>query len=113
MTVSTRQQRIAENARAHPERSFTSLAHHLDRQWLLEAWYQVRKDGAVGVDGETAAEFEADLMTSLERLREGATQGATAPRRCAASTSPKATGKRHAQSASRPYPTRSSSARWR
>ena len=75
MAVSTRQQRIAENARAHPERSFTSLAHHLDRDWLMEAWHRVRKGGAAGVDGETAAEFEAALETNLERLREAAHSG--------------------------------------
>jgi len=73
--VSTRQQRIAANARAHPQRSFTSLAHHLDRAWLEEAWRQVRKDEAVGVDGQTAAAFEADLDEQLDQLREAAHSG--------------------------------------
>ena len=36
-TVSTKQKRIAENARNMPEASFTALAHHIDRAWLLEA----------------------------------------------------------------------------
>lgn len=73
--VYTRQQRIACNARSHPERAFTSLAHHLDLDWLLEAYRRIRKDGAVGVDGQTAAEFEADLYGNLERLREAALSG--------------------------------------
>jgi group II intron reverse transcriptase/maturase len=75
MDVSTRQQRIAANARAYPERSFTSLAHHLDRAWLEEAWRRVRKDGAVGVDGQTAAAFEGQREAHLERLREAAHTG--------------------------------------
>ncbi len=48
--VSTKQQRIAELARIHPEVSFTSLAHHIDLRWLHEAYLRTRKDGAVGID---------------------------------------------------------------
>lgn len=73
--VYTRQQRIAANARAHPERAFTSLAHHMDRAWLEEAYRRVRKDGAVGVDGQTAAAFEADRDGHLERLRAAVQSG--------------------------------------
>ncbi len=75
MDVCTRQQRLADNARANPQRSFTSLAHHLDRDWLMEAWRQVRKGGAPGVDGQTAAEFEAELTANLDALREAAHSG--------------------------------------
>lgn len=73
--VYTRQQRIAANARAYPERSFTSLAHHVDLAWLEEAYRRARKDGAVGVDGQTAAEFETDLHGHLEQLREAVQSG--------------------------------------
>ena len=51
--VSTRQQRIAEIAREKPEMVFTSLAHLIDIPWLHEAYRRTRKDGAVGVDGQT------------------------------------------------------------
>ena len=34
--------------------AFTSLAHHIDIDWLHEAYCLTRKDGAVGVDGQTA-----------------------------------------------------------
>jgi hypothetical protein len=47
--VSTKQRRIAELARIHPEVSFTSLAYHIDLRWLLEAYQRTRKDAAVGV----------------------------------------------------------------
>jgi len=67
-TVSTKQKRIAENARNMPEASFTALAHHIDRAWLLEAQKRVRRDGAVGIDGVTAEEYEEKLSENLREL---------------------------------------------
>lgn len=67
-TVSTKQKRIAENARNMPEASFTALAHHIDRAWLLEAKKRVRRDGAVGIDGVTAEEYEKNLSENLREL---------------------------------------------
>ena len=52
-TVSTKQQRIAELAKQAPQMAFTSLNHHLDLVWLVEAYQRTRKDGAPGVDGQT------------------------------------------------------------
>jgi len=54
--MSTGQQRIAELAKQAPQMGFTSLAHHIDLGWLYEAYQRTRKDGAVGVDGQTAEE---------------------------------------------------------
>ena len=48
--------------------AFTSLAYHLDVEWLREAYRRTRKDGAPGVDGVTAAEYEQDLEGNLQRL---------------------------------------------
>jgi len=59
-SVSTRQQRIAELARQAPQVGFTSLNHHLNFTWLLAAYWGTRRDGATGVDGITAADYEAD-----------------------------------------------------
>jgi RNA-directed DNA polymerase len=73
--VSTRQQRIAELAKQSPQMGFTSLNHHLDRIWLLEAFYRTRKDGAPGVDGQTAAEYGLDLLTNLDALLDRAKSG--------------------------------------
>lgn len=74
-TVSTKLQRIAELAKSAPDMSFTTLAHHLDVEWLREAYERTRKDGAAGVDGQTAAEYEQDLegnlRSLLERLKSG------------------------------------------
>lgn len=55
-------------AREHPERAFTNLAHHIDLDWLREAFRQTRKSGAVGVDGVTAEEYRADLERNLQGL---------------------------------------------
>lgn len=67
-TVSTKRERIAELAQQSPQMAFTSLAHLMDLDWLLEAYRRTRKDGAAGVDGVTAVEYEADLEGNLQRL---------------------------------------------
>ncbi len=74
-TVSTRQQRIAELAKQSPQMAFTSLNHHLDLLWLREAYRRTRKDGATGVDGQTAADYEKDLEGNLRSLLERAKSG--------------------------------------
>ena len=53
--VSTKPRRIAELARAHPQRVFIALNHYLDYDWLYQAYVRTRKDGAPGIDGVTAA----------------------------------------------------------
>jgi group II intron reverse transcriptase/maturase len=74
-TVSTRQQRIAELAKQSPQMGFTSLAYHIDLDWLREAYRRTRKDGAVGVDGQTAADYEKDLEGNLRSLLDRAKSG--------------------------------------
>ena len=66
--ISTRLRRIAKLAREHPERAFRSLSHVIDVDFLKEAHRRTRKDGAVGVDGQTAAEYAADLEGNLQSL---------------------------------------------
>jgi group II intron reverse transcriptase/maturase len=73
--VSTKQERIAELAKQSPQRAFTSLAYLMDIEWLKEAYRRTRKDGAVGVDGVTAAEYEQDLEGNLQRLLDRAKSG--------------------------------------
>lgn len=73
--VYTKQQRIAELARIHPEVSFPSLAHHIDLLWLHEAFRRTRKDGATGVDAQTAEEYQQELEANLRSLLERAKSG--------------------------------------
>lgn len=69
-TVSTKLQRIAELARQMPTAALTTLGHHIDVDWLKEAYRRTRKDGAVGVDGQTAAQYAANLEENLKDLLE-------------------------------------------
>jgi group II intron reverse transcriptase/maturase len=64
--ISTKLARIAELARKHPERSFSSLHQVIDLAWLREAAGRVRKDAAAGVDGQTWSDYAPD-ETTLER----------------------------------------------
>jgi hypothetical protein len=73
--VSTKQQRIAELARRSPEMGFTSLGHFIDIDWLLEAYYRTRKDGAVGVDGQNGEDYAVNLQENLRSLLERAKSG--------------------------------------
>lgn len=74
-TVSTRLERIAKLAKQMPEKAMTSLSQHIDVGWLREAYRLTRKDGAVGVDEQTAAEYGAQLESNLESLLDRAKSG--------------------------------------
>ena len=74
-TVYTKQERIAELARNCPDMSFTNLAHHIDIIWLHKAYALTRKDGAVGVDGQTAEDYERNLWDNLQDLLNRAKSG--------------------------------------
>lgn len=69
-TISTKLQRIAKLAQDAPTMAFTTLAHHIDVEWLREAYRRTRKDGAVGVDGQTAAGYAAELEINFRSLLE-------------------------------------------
>ncbi len=73
--LSTKRQWIADLARRRPEWALTTLHQHIDLDWMLEAWRLTRKDGAPGIDGVTAADYEADLEANLldlmERIKSG------------------------------------------
>lgn len=66
--ISTRLQRIAELSREDRSRVLTTLAHHIDVEFLREAYRRTRKSGAVGVDDQTAAEYAENLEENLESL---------------------------------------------
>jgi len=63
--VSTRLQRIAQLAQEDRSRVLVSLAHHVDIDFLREAYRRTRKDGAPGVDSQTAAAYEENLEENL------------------------------------------------
>ena len=53
--------------------AFTSLNHYLDVEWMRYAYECTRKDGAVGVDGQTAEGYtlnlERNITDLLDRLK--------------------------------------------
>lgn len=65
---STKLARIAELARSHPERVFSSLHHVIDAALLREAYRLTRKDGAPGVDAQSAEDYGRDLENNLASL---------------------------------------------
>ncbi len=75
VNISPKLQRIAELAKAAPDLSFKTLAHHIDVNWLREAYRRTRKDGAKGVDGQSAEEYAANLEGNLQSLLERAKSG--------------------------------------
>ena len=74
-TISTKLERIAKLARDAPDMAFTTLAHHIDIDWVREAYQRTRKDGARGVDGQSAGEYAANLKDNLQSLLDRAKSG--------------------------------------
>jgi len=74
-SISTKLERIAELARRGPETTFTTLAHHIDVEWLREAYRRTRKDGATGIDGQTAVQYAQELDSRLVALLAAAKSG--------------------------------------
>ncbi len=71
--ISTKQARRAELARRF--QTLTTLSHHIDETWLAEAYRRTRKDGATGVDGQSAQEYAQNLEGNLAALLERAKAG--------------------------------------
>ena len=67
-SVSTRLQRVAKLSREAPGMVWTTLAHLIDIELLKEAYRLTRKNGAVGVDGQTAQEYAENLEDNLKSL---------------------------------------------
>ena len=61
-SVSTKQEHIATLARSKPEMAFFTLNQYIDYEWVRYAYDRTRKDGAVGVDDQTAEEYAANLI---------------------------------------------------
>lgn len=47
---------------------FTTLAHLMDEDFLTEAFYQLRKDAAAGIDEMTATEYQVGLAERITQL---------------------------------------------
>lgn len=59
---------VRMTARAQPELKFTSLLHHVNEQLLREAFFDLKKTAAVGVDEVTWQDYEMDLEERITDL---------------------------------------------
>jgi RNA-directed DNA polymerase len=75
LPISTQLERIAGLARRLRDRPLTTLAHHINLEWLREAHRRTRKGGAPGVDGQSAVEYAVHLEDNLRSLLEHAKTG--------------------------------------
>jgi len=73
--ISTKLERIAVLAQRLRDQPLTTLAHHIDLQWMREAYRRTRKDGATGVDGQTAEQYAINLEDNLRSLLDRAKSG--------------------------------------
>jgi group II intron reverse transcriptase/maturase len=73
--VFTKLERVAKLAKDAPDMAFRNLAHHIDIDWLREAYRRTRKDGARGVDGQSAEAYAANLEGNLQSLLDRAKSG--------------------------------------
>jgi len=67
-TVSTKLQKIATLASYHPKLTLTTLIHHIDMDWLVEAFRRTRKSAAAGIDGQSAEDYAQNLEENLSNL---------------------------------------------
>ena len=69
-TISTKLQRIAQQAACYPDMVFNNLCHLIDLDFLREAHGLTRKDAAPGVDKVTAKQYAEHLEENLRGLRD-------------------------------------------
>jgi hypothetical protein len=75
-SVSQALERIRKVARERKKERFTALLHHISIDLLGEAFFELKKDAAPGVDGLTWRTYEADLDRNLTDLHERVHRGA-------------------------------------
>jgi RNA-directed DNA polymerase len=75
LDISTKLERIAKLAKEIRDGQLHTLAHHIDVNWLREAYRRTRKDGARGVDGMSAQQYAEQLEDNLRDLHERAKSG--------------------------------------
>jgi len=59
---------VRMTARTQPELRFTSLLHHINEALLYEAFFDLKKTAAVGIDEVTWHDYEQDLETHIPDL---------------------------------------------
>ena len=68
--------RVRTTARERKKEKFTALLHHISVEALEEAFFEIRKDAAPGVDGMTWEDYEKDRGRRLADLHARIHRGA-------------------------------------
>src|SRR3977135_3710667 len=69
-TVQTSLLGIAKKASSDKRYRFRNLYRELNEEMLRDSWRLLRKDAALGVDRESAAEYEANIEENIHQLVE-------------------------------------------
>jgi RNA-directed DNA polymerase len=75
-SVSQALARIRQTARQRKKERFTALLHHVSVDLLRQAFFEIKKDAAPGVDGLTRQDYEAGLESKLKDLHARVQRGA-------------------------------------
>jgi RNA-directed DNA polymerase len=75
-SVSQALARIRQTARQRKKERFTTLLHHVSVDLLRQAFFEIKKDAAPGVDGLTRQDYEAGLESKLKDLHARVQRGA-------------------------------------
>jgi group II intron reverse transcriptase/maturase len=67
---------VREAAQKDSTLKFTALLHHINKDCLLEAFFNLKKSAAVGVDGVTWHDYEQDLEDNIADLHDRIHRGA-------------------------------------
>jgi len=67
---------VREAARKDSQLKFTALLHHVNHDLLLEAFFNLKKTAAVGVDAVTWHEYERDVGENIADLHDRVHRGA-------------------------------------
>ena len=75
-SVSQALERIRKVASERKKERFTALFHHINTEFLEEAFFELSQNAAPGVDRLTWKAYEADLERNIEDLHERVQRGA-------------------------------------
>jgi group II intron reverse transcriptase/maturase len=73
---SSRLHHVREAARKDSKLKFTNLLHHINRDCLVEAFFNLKKSAAVGVDGVSWQDYEQNLEANIADLHDRIHRGA-------------------------------------
>ena len=74
-SVSTRRQRIVLAAQKNRQEPLTTLNHHMDSNWMCEAYRKMRRNAAPGIDGQSVEQYGVNLVENLRDLQNRAKTG--------------------------------------